>query len=113
MALFDLGKKAVCGSDSVLSAVESVCSGKLPDGLCSIKVLGLGCKTCHEQLENVKTAVKNLGLNIDVEYITDMEKISAYGAMSMPAIVINEKVVSMGKLLKAADIEKLLGKLGK
>ena len=53
-------------------------------------------------------AEKALGLDIEVEYITDMEKIMGYGVMSMPAIVVNEKVVSMGKILKAADVEKLL-----
>ena len=53
-----------------------------------------------------------LGLNVEVEYITDMEKVMEYGVMSMPAIVVNDKVVSMGKVLKAADVEKLLHKLG-
>ena len=77
----------------------------------SIKVLGLGCKTCHKQYENAQAAVQALGLPIDVEYITDMEKVMSYGAMSMPAIVVNEKVVSTGRLLKPADVEKLLRKL--
>ena len=49
-----------------------------------------------------------MGLPAKVEYITDMEKVMSYGVMSMPAIVVNEKVVSMGKVLKAADVEKLL-----
>ena len=45
-------------------------------------------------------------------YVTDMEKVVSYGVMSTPALVVNEKVVSMGKVLKAADVEKLLHKLG-
>lgn len=53
-----------------------------------------------------------MGLSVEVEYITDMEKVMAYGVMSMPALVVNEQVVSMGKVLKAADVEKLLHKLG-
>ena len=57
-------------------------------------------------------AVKAMGLNMEVEYITDMEKVMGYGVMSMPAIVVNEQVVSMGKVLKATDVEKLLHKLG-
>ena len=77
-----------------------------------IKVLGAGCKSCHEQYENVKATVQAMGLNAAVEYIKDMEKVMAYGVMRMPAIVVNEKVVSMGKVLKAADVEKLLRKLG-
>ena len=81
------------------------------DGICCVKVLGAGCKSCHEQYENAKLAVKNMGLDLEVEYITDMEKVMVYGVMSMPAIVVNERVVSMGRVLKAADVEKLLNKL--
>lgn len=76
----------------------------------SIKVLGAGCKSCHQMYENTKEALKNAGINIEAEYVTDMEKVMAYGVMSMPGLVINEKVVSMGKVLKTADIEKLLHK---
>ena len=93
------------------SATE--CCSDLQEGeICCIKVLGAGCKSCHEQYKNAKAAVKALGLPVEVEYITDMEKVMGYGVMSMPAIVVNEKVVSMGKVLKAADVEKLLHKLG-
>ena len=45
---------------------------------------------------------------MEVEYITDMEKVMSYGVMSMPALVVNEKVVSAGRVLKASEIEKLL-----
>ena len=51
-----------------------------------------------------------MGLDIEVEYITDMQKVMGYGVMSMPAIVVNEKVVSMGKVLKASEVEKLFRK---
>ena len=59
---------------------------------------------------NTKQAVNNIGLNMEVEYITDMQKIMEYGVMSMPALVINEKVVSQGKVLKETDITKFLNK---
>ena len=130
MALFNFGKKkeaqaespvCCCGTEAKASesgrcsapqAEETAfcCCGAPVDGICCIKVLGAGCKSCHEQYENAKTAVKAMGLSVEVEYITDMEKVMAYGVMSMPAIVVNEQVVSMGKVLKAADVEKLLGK---
>ena len=77
-------------------------------GITSVKVLGAGCKTCHKQFENAKQAVNAMGLSVEVEYITDMQKVMEYGVMSMPALVVNEKVVSSGKLLKADDIVKLL-----
>ncbi len=75
-------------------------------------MLGAGCKSCHDQYENVKKAIEELGLEIEVEYITDMEKVMAYGVMSMPAIVVNETVASMGKVLKSYEVIKLLGKMG-
>lgn len=100
-----------CGCDGSTTKTENACCGGTVGSICCIKVLGAGCKSCHEQYENAKAAVAKLGLNIEVEYITDMEKVMAYGAMSMPAIVVNEKVVSVGKVLKVAETEKLLQKL--
>ena len=135
MALFNFGKKkekkkvsacccggaeatveeksgCCCGSAPKADNSTSCCCGSSAKGISFIKILGAGCKSCHEQYENAKAAVKAMGLSVEVEYITDMEKIMAYGVMSMPAIVVNEQVVSMGKVLKAADVEKLLHKLG-
>jgi len=57
-----------------------------------------------------KETVEAVGLSIEVEYITDLEKIISYGAMSMPVLVINEKIVSMGKVLKTNEIKKILEK---
>ena len=74
----------------------------------NIKVLGAGCKSCEALLNSTKEAVATKGIDTEVEYITDMEKIMSYGVMSMPALVIDEKVVSAGKVLKARDIEKFL-----
>ena len=125
MALFNFGKKkeeksCCCGSEPKVGETacccgsapkaETTCCGAPVEGICCIKVLGAGCKSCHEQYENAKAAVQALGLKVEVEYITDMEKVMEYGVMSMPAIVVNEQVVSVGKVLKAADVEKLLGK---
>lgn len=118
MGLFNFGKKkeentgCCCGTDVKKGMNTCCCSSEETGNLNSIKVLGAGCKSCHEQFENAKTAVKTLGLSVEVEYITDMEKIMGYGVMSMPAIVVNEKVVSMGKVLKASEVENLLHKLG-
>ena len=101
-----------CGSNPADAETESCCCNDVKGSLISIKVLGAGCKSCHEMYENTKEAVKNAGLSVEVEYITDMEKVMGYGVMSMPGLVVNETVVSMGKVLKAADVEKLLHKLG-
>lgn len=99
-----------CGSAETSQPVAetSCCCGEKVDGICCIKVLGAGCKSCHDQYEEAKKAVASMGLGIEVEYITDLEKVMAYGVMSMPAIVVNDKVMTMGKVLKAKDVEKLL-----
>ena len=129
MALFNFGKKkeeekksCCCGSTepkaeesacccaASKTKATSCCCGAPVEGICCVKILGAGCKSCHEQYENAKAAVQALGLNVEGEYITDMEKVMAYGVMSMPAIVVNDQVVSMGKVLKAADVEKLLNR---
>ncbi|MDE7227671.1 MAG: thioredoxin family protein [Treponemataceae bacterium] len=69
--------------------------GKENEAIRSVKVLGAGCKSCHEQYENAKEAAQTLGLPVEMEYVTDLQKVMAYGVMSMPAIVVNKKVVSM------------------
>ena len=118
MSLFGFGKKKeekeipACCCGSTGQAEESACCCAADSSVSNIKVLGAGCKSCHEQYENAMAAVRAMGLNLEVEYITDMEKVMEYGVMSMPAIAVNDKVVSMGKVLKAADVEKLLRKLG-
>lgn len=125
MALFNFGKKeglkkvSVCSCQCGASGTEAGGSTKADTGCCcdsselqSVKVLGSGCKNCHTLLENTREALKTMGFSVEVEYITDMETIMAYGVMSMPALVVNEKVVSMGKVLKPADVEKLFEKLG-
>lgn len=98
-------------SEEKIHVAEEGCCACGGNG-CHIKVLGAGCKSCHEQYENVKKAVANMSLEAEVAYITDMEQVMSYGVMSMPAIVVNEQVVSMGKVLKAAQVEELLKKLG-
>ncbi|MGN0554347.1 MAG: thioredoxin family protein [Candidatus Fimenecus sp.] len=104
-------KKATpsCCCNAQQSGETENCREKAEGGISSIKVLGAGCKSCRELFENAKQAVSAMGLGTEVEYITDMQKIMEYGVMSMPALVVNEKVVSRGKVLKSADIAKLLG----
>ncbi len=81
-------------------------------GEITVKVLGSGCMSCHALLENTQKAVRNMGKEneIRVEYVTDLEKIMGYGVMSMPALVINEKIASVGKVLRPAEIQDILGK---
>jgi small redox-active disulfide protein 2 len=59
-------------------------------------------------LKATKEAVENKGVDAEIEYITDIEKIMSYGIMSTPALVIDEKVVATGRVLKTKDIEKMI-----
>ncbi len=73
-----------------------------------IKVLGSGCKSCLKLAENVKDALSQEKMEAELVKVTDFAQIAAYGVMSTPALVIDEKVVASGKVLKAGDIAKLL-----
>ncbi|WFA08379.1 thioredoxin family protein [Tissierella sp. Yu-01] len=73
-----------------------------------IKILGSGCGSCVKLMENTKEALKELGIEADLEKVEDFRDIMKYGVMSTPALVIDEKVVSAGKVLKTKDIVKLL-----
>lgn len=122
MALFNFGKQkekktpaCACGCHCSACAEEKAATDRRAEaenGICRIKVLGAGCRSCREQYENVKKAVEDMGLSAKAEYITDIHKVAEYGVMSMPAIVVNEKVVSAGKVLRSAEVVALLQKLG-
>ena len=73
-----------------------------------VKVLGGGCAKCEMLLKNAKEAIANKGVSAQVEYITDFALIASLGIMSTPALVIDDKIVSMGKVLKSGDIDKYL-----
>jgi len=73
-----------------------------------IKVLGSGCKNCVTLKENTEIALKETGIKAEIIKVTDFKDIMAYGVMSTPALVIDEKVVSFGKVLKPKDIVKIL-----
>ncbi len=74
----------------------------------NIKVLGGGCCKCENLLEAVKEAVAEKGIEAEIEYITDMQKIMEYGIMSTPALMVDNKVVSMGRVLKTKDVLKFI-----
>lgn len=69
MALFGFGKK---------EEAENCCCGKPVNGICCIKVLGAGCKSCHEQFENAKAAVSSMGLSVEVKVLQVRRKIRNY-----------------------------------
>ncbi|MPN53358.1 hypothetical protein SDC9_201022 [bioreactor metagenome] len=78
-----------------------------------IKILGSGCKNCEKLAQYTKEALNAQGREATVEKVTDIAQIVSYGVMSTPALVIDEKVVSAGKVLKPKEIEKILEKESK
>lgn len=75
-----------------------------------IKILGSGCSKCKKLEENTRKAVSETGISATVEKVNDLKDIMSYGVMTTPALVIDEKVVSAGKILTAEDIKKLISK---
>ena len=61
-----------------------------------IKVLGTGCASCRAMFENVAELVKELGIEAKVTKEEDLMKIMSYNVLSLPALVIDEKVVAKG-----------------
>jgi small redox-active disulfide protein 2 len=119
MGLFGLGKKKEveaeksnsCGCGGVCEPLsnEKVTETKEQGG--TIKVLGSGCAKCNELEANVKKALEQLGMETTIDHVTDFSVIAAYGVMSTPALVVDEKVVSYGKVLKVDEAVKLLQKI--
>ena len=108
MALFGLGKKketACCCAGTTPASMEQAEDTKRESG---VKVLSGGCAKCHELEANAKAALASLGLDQSVELITDFSVIAAYGVMSTPALVVDGKVVSYGKVLKRDEVTAIL-----
>lgn len=106
------GKKTDCGCGcgTSCSSEETPEKKAAGDGKLDIKVLGPGCINCITLEENTKEALKQMGVDASVDKITDLAQIAGYGVMSTPGLVVNGKVVSFGKVLKPADIMKILEK---
>lgn len=73
-----------------------------------IQVLGSGCPKCKELTERVEGVVAELGLDCEVEKVTDINEIIGFGVMMTPGLVVNGEVKSTGKLLSVEDIKGLL-----
>lgn len=75
-----------------------------------IQVLGSGCPTCKKLFELTKQAVEELGLKIEVEYITDIQRIVEMGMLSSPVLVIDGKPVLAGFLPNKEKIKEIIKK---
>lgn len=73
-----------------------------------VKVCGTGCSRCNELEENTREALSELGMDTGIEHIKDYRKMASYGIMSTPALVIDDEVVSVGKVLSKDEVKKIL-----
>jgi small redox-active disulfide protein 2 len=73
-----------------------------------IKILGSGCKSCQRLEDNAKEAVKELSLDAQFVKVTDFADISTYNIMKTPGLVVDEKVLSFGKVCSVDEIKQLL-----
>ena len=74
----------------------------------TIHVLGTGCKKCANLKDNVDAAVKELGIEADVQKVEDINKIIAFGVMSTPALVVDGEVKFAGKVATTEEIKAVL-----
>lgn len=115
MSLFNLGKKKEetsscccaghCNTESMAKAETAKTEGA------SVKVLGSGCAKCNQLEAAAKAALQQLGMDATIDHVTDFSQIAAYGVMSTPALVVDGKVVSYGKVLKIEEVVKILQKV--
>ncbi|MEA4896003.1 MAG: thioredoxin family protein [Oscillospiraceae bacterium] len=113
MSLFGKKKEesASCSCGGNCGAEHIAKSENAKAGVARVKVLGSGCAKCNQLEAAAKAALEQLGMDTTIDHVTDFSQIAAYGVMSTPALVVNEKVVSYGKVLKTEEVVKLLQKI--
>jgi small redox-active disulfide protein 2 len=79
-------------------------------GIMNIKILGTGCPKCKKLENNAKKAIDGLTGEYTIEKVSDLNKIIDYGVMMTPALVIDEEVISTGKVCSVDEIQKFLSK---
>lgn len=76
----------------------------------TIQVLGTGCKKCVSLKENVEAALKDMGIEADVQKIEDINEIVQFGVMSTPALAVDGQVKIVGKVATPDEIKAVLSK---
>lgn len=76
-----------------------------------IEILGMGCPKCKKLTQNVQQATKELGVEAEIIKIENLDRITEYGVIMTPALVINGEVISSGKVLSVEEIKKAINSL--
>ncbi len=115
MVLFGLGKKkndketSCCCSGNCTP--ETMKQAEKEKQLSGVKILGGGCAKCNQLEEATLKALVELGMDSTIEHVRDFEKIAAYGVMTTPALIVDGKVMSYGKVLKKDEVVEILKKV--
>ena len=102
-------KSCCCGGNRDAESMEKAETAKTEGA--SVKVLGSGCTKCNQLEVATKAALEQLGMDTTIDHVTDFSQIAAYGVMTTPALVVDGKVMSYGKVLKTEEVVKILQKV--
>ena len=100
-------KSCCCGG---ACTPESMAQAETAKAATGVKVLGSGCAKCNALESAVRSALEELGMDTTIEHVTDFAQIAAYGVMSTPALVVDGKVVSYGKVLSKDEAKAVIQK---
>lgn len=90
---------------------ETMTQAEVSKSDAGVKVLGSGCSKCNALEDAVRAALTELGMNTTIDHVTDFSQIAAYGVMTTPALVVDGKVVSYGKVLKKDEVKTIIQKI--
>ena len=112
MGLFSKKKEETkfccCGGNCTPETMAQAEAEKTAAG---VKVLGSGCAKCNALEDAVRAALTELGMDATIDHVTDFTQIAAYGVMTTPALVVDGKVVSYGKVLKKDEAKASIQKV--
>ena len=90
---------------------ERVAEAETSKAAAGVKVLGTGCAKCNALETAAREALVELGMDATIDHVTEFSQIAAYGVMTTPALVVDGKVVSYGKVLKKDEAKALIQKV--
>lgn len=100
-------KSCCCGGSCTPEAMKQAEAAK---GAFGVKVLGSGCAKCNALESAVREALAEPGMDTTIDHITDFTQIASYGVMTTPALVVDGKVVSYGKVLRKDEARFIIQK---
>ncbi len=100
-------KSCYCGGSCTPEAMKQAEAAKAAPG---VKVLGSGCAKCNALEKATREALAELGMDTTIDHVTDFAQIAAYGIMTTPALVVDGKVVSYGKVLGKDEAKTIIQK---